>query len=85
MGLLIVGAGAVSDPFPHTELPRLALIRGRYLVLSQLDMPCVLDIPRRSGFVGEKWKGETGKRERSGNCSLDVINERSFVPKSTHK
>jgi hypothetical protein len=41
----------------------------------------LLDIPGRSGFGGEKWKGETGRRGRMGNGCLDVINKRKkFCP-----
>jgi hypothetical protein len=80
-------AGAISDSFacfedlfPHTGLPLPALIQGRYLVLLQLDMPCLVDIHGGWPFSEEteEWiggvqggkKGEGLRGEEGGEAAV---------------
>ena len=44
------------DPFPPTGLPCPAYYERRYLVLFQLDIPCVVNSPGRTAFF-QRWNG----------------------------
>jgi len=69
------------DPCPPTGLPCPALIWGKCLILLQLDMLCLVDIPgypfsegnqRRSRGEGEWRGGEEGEGGEGGETAVRV-------------
>lgn len=76
------------DPIPHTVLSCQSKYEGRYLVLQQLDEPCLVYILERQALSEEMERSEWGqsgggggtwKREEREKCSLEINNNNNFI------